>query len=80
MLSRLNTSALLLRHIDEITVFHECSWGYLCWVSNYKVVDVVVVDDIGDSAGSLLHLLLPKATLILDISDGRFFLLVLFTL
>ena len=47
---------MLLRNIDEVTIFHNSGWHF-GWVSNYEVVDVIIVDDVGDSASGLLHLL-----------------------
>ena len=36
-------------------VTHQCSWGHFRRITNNEIVDVVVIDDVGYVASSLVH-------------------------
>lgn len=78
LFSRLDTT-LFRGNIDKVAVFHNSGWHFT-GISDNKVVNVVVIDDVGDGARSLLHMLLTKTAILLHISDWCLFLLVLFSL
>jgi len=69
MLGRLDTT-LLLGNIDEIACFDH-GWWHFCRITNYEIVDVVVVDDVGDCTRCLLHRLLVagKTTVLFHVRD-----------
>lgn len=59
LLSRLDSLTFLLQINEVIVVFgvttHKGSRWYFGRISNYKVVYVVVIDDVGDVSSGLMH-------------------------
>ena len=78
LLGRLNSLALLVQ-VNEVVAFgaaHQRSWRHLRRIPNYKIVDVVVVNDVGDVAAGLVH----ASTLFLGIGDRGFLTLLEFAI